>query len=147
MFKNIALSSRLSNGAARIQSGDHTEGYEMCGCVCAGGYCGEIRIRVETNTHPYEGKYCLPGGREICVGQYPQYIHYARRPHLFFLRGIKGTLGIIFIIITISLKNNQSIFLHLSHIYANAKILQCSICLGKWSVADNDTKWGSLELL
>ena len=84
---------------ARLQSVDHTESYETCGCVCAGGNCGEIRIRVETNPHPYEGKYGLPGGREICVGQYLQYIHYAR-PRLFFLEGIKGT--ILFIIIAIS---------------------------------------------
>ena len=86
-------------GGARLQSVDHTESYETCGCVCASGNCGEIRIRVETNPHPYEGKYGLPGGREICVGQYLQYIHYAR-PRLFFLEGIKGT--ILFIIIAIS---------------------------------------------
>ena len=98
-LKTSRLNKREHVGA-RIQSGDHTEGYEMCGCVCGGGYCGEIRIRVETNTHPYEGKYCLPGRREICVGQYPQYIHYARRPHLFFLGGIKGTLAIVIIITT-----------------------------------------------
>ena len=99
IFENILL---LSLGSTYIQRGDHTEGYEMCGCVCGGGYCGEIRIRVETNTHPYEGKYCLPGGGEICVGQYLQYIHYARRPHLFFLKGIKGTVALITIIIKTS---------------------------------------------
>ena len=99
IFENILL---LSLGSTYIQRGDHTEGYEMCGCVCGGGYCGEIRIRVETNTHPYEGKYCLPGGGEICVGQYLQYIHYARRPHLFFLEGIKGTVALITIIIKTS---------------------------------------------
>ena len=90
---------------ARLQSVDHTESYETCGCVCAGGNCGEIRIRVETNPHPYEGKYGLPGGREICVGQYLQYIHYAR-PRLFFLEGIKGTRFLL-IIITINLRKKR----------------------------------------
>ena len=153
IFENILL---LSLGSTYIQRGDHTEGYEMCGCVCGGGYCGEIRIRVETNTHPYEGKYCLPGGREICVGQYPQYIHYAR-PHLFFLGGIKGTLAII--IITIGWRNKSIFatrgffsiwvtFMQMGEIL----LLQCSINVrgnDLWErlmTADNDTKWGSLML-
>ena len=95
--RNWRIQTLQRKRGARLQSVDHTESYETCGCVCASsGKCGEIRIRVETNPHPYEGKYGLPGGREICVGQYLQYIHYAR-PRLFFLEGIKGT--ILFIII------------------------------------------------
>ena len=75
IFENILL---LSLGSTYIQRGDHTEGYEMCGCVCGGGYCGEIRIRVETNTHPYEGKYCLPGAEKYALANTPNICWTAR---------------------------------------------------------------------
>ena len=117
-------------------------GVSVCGCYTA----VEIRIRVETNTHPYEGKYCLPGGSEICVAQYPQYIHYARRPHLFFLEGIKGTLRLIISIFATKLcdqrlckceKDCTVIFVRENYLYVGLKLM----------IADNDTKWGSLMLI